>query len=241
MTLNLYTYVHNNPLIHTDPTGHVLAGTYVGANIENARNYGQGSELYWQVRSNLGTQAKSFIPGAQDNDNNDFKFWFGVATMTSAYPELNNEKDASWARDLLVSLFDAQYDAEQGFYDGMFNFVTGGLVGSIKVSGTKSVNGNSTVSTKPQHGYEIFVKDGGDVVKNGISGRPLNKNGTSPRANQQVNAWNKAAGYDKYDARIIGQFPDRYEALNWETNYAQRLWENGNSMSMHSHPRPWEQ
>ena len=69
--------------------------------------------------------------------------------------------------------------------------------------GSKSVHGNSKTSTKPQHGYEIYNKKTGDVVKTGISGQTLNKNGTSPRANTQVNKFNKLAGEDIYDARIV--------------------------------------
>ncbi len=62
----------------------------------------------------------------------------------------------------------------------------------------KETHGNSNASEKSQHGYEIFEKKTGDVAKTGISGQELNQNGSSPRANQQVNAWNKEAGYDKY-------------------------------------------
>ena len=36
---------------------------------------------------------------------------------------------------------------------------------SVK-GGSKSVHGNSKTSTKPQHGYEIYIKKTGDVVKN---------------------------------------------------------------------------
>ena len=107
--------------------------------------------------------------------------------------------------------------------------------------GSKSVHGNSKTSTKPQHGYEIYNKKTGDVVKTGISGQPLNKNGTSPRANTQVNKLNKLAGEDLYDARIvIKDMPDRVTALEWEKENALKLWEDGNSMSIHKRPRPWE-
>ncbi|MBQ5446699.1 MAG: hypothetical protein IIT48_08555, partial [Lachnospiraceae bacterium] len=107
--------------------------------------------------------------------------------------------------------------------------------------GSKSVHGNSKTSTKPQHGYEIYNKKTGDVVKTGISGQTLNKNGTSPRANTQVNKLNKLAGEDIYDARIvIEDMPDRVSALEWEKENALKLWEEGNSMAIHKRPRPWE-
>lgn len=96
-------------------------------------------------------------------------------------------------------------------------------------------------STKPQHGYEIYNKKTGDVVKTGISGQSLNKNGTSPRANTQVNKLNKLAGEDIYDARIvIENMPDRASALEWEKENALKLWEEKNSMDIHKRPRPWE-
>ena len=41
----------------------------------------------------------------------------------------------------------------------------------------EAVHGNSKLSTKPQHLYEIYDTRNGDVVKTGISGRPLNQNG----------------------------------------------------------------
>lgn len=105
----------------------------------------------------------------------------------------------------------------------------------------KPPHGNSKTSTKPQHGYEIIEKATGDVGKTGISGRPLNKNGTSPRANSQVNKLNKQAGYDKYDADVVNpSIPDRSSALDWERINAQKLWDEGNSMILHKRPRPWE-
>ena len=111
---------------------------------------------------------------------------------------------------------------------------------SVK-GGSKSVHGNSKTSTKPQHGYEIYNKKTGDVVKTGISRQTLNKNGTSPRANTQVNKLNKLAGEDIYYARIvIEDMPDRVSALEWEKENALKLWEERNSMEIHKRPRPWE-
>lgn len=88
---------------------------------------------------------------------------------------------------------------------------------SFLVHNDCTVHGNSKTSTKPQHGYEIYNKETGDVVKTGISGQAINKNGTSPRANSQVNRLNKGIGSDVYDARIvITNIPDRASALEWK-------------------------
>ena len=57
----------------------------------------------------------------------------------------------------------------------------------------KTTHGNSESSPKPQHRYEISDQSG-DVVKTGISGGTLNKDGMSSRANRQVNKLNKSKG-----------------------------------------------
>ena len=80
----------------------------------------------------------------------------------------------------------------------------GGECGSK--SGTPSkVHGNSKLSAKPQHGYEIYNTETGDVVKTGISGQKLNLNGTSPRANSQVNKLNKSAGKNYMILELLHQ------------------------------------
>jgi len=74
------------------------------------------------------------------------------------------------------------------------------------------VHGNSKGSTKAQHVYEIRDQSG-NLVKVGISGQPLNQNGTSPRANQQTNGTESAP-------KVVEQIPEgpgaRQEALNRE-------------------------
>ena len=112
----------------------------------------------------------------------------------------------------------------------------------VAESGTPSkVHGNSKLSTKPQHGYEIYNTETGDVVKTGISGQRMNLNGTSPRANIQVNRLNRGAGKNLYDSTIVAtDMPNRLSALEWERENALRLWNEGNSMSLHRRPRPWE-
>ena len=70
----------------------------------------------------------------------------------------------------------------------------------------------------------------------------MNLNGTSPRANTQVNKLNKSAGKNLYDSRIVAtDMPNRLSALEWERENALRLWNEGNSMSLHKRPRPWEE
>ena len=86
---------------------------------------------------------------------------------------------------------------------------------------------------------KIYEKETGDVVKTGISGQKLNVNQTSPRANSQVNKWNKIEGEGKYEARIVEKdMQNRSSALEWERNNTNRLSREGNTLSHHKRPKP---
>ncbi len=104
----------------------------------------------------------------------------------------------------------------------------------------KKVHGNSKKSQKRQHGYEIYSynKNGKKVIqKVGVSGRKLNKNGTSPRANKQVRDWNKEVGYQKYHARIVVKnVKNRQQVLYWERNYASKMRKAKQPMKRHVRP-----
>lgn len=78
-------------------------------------------------------------------------------------------------------------------------------------------HGNSKSSSNAQHGYVIKEKQSGEVQKFGISGKALNQNGTSARANTQVNKMNKQAKADKYEAKVVKKnMAGREKALKWE-------------------------
>jgi len=82
-------------------------------------------------------------------------------------------------------------------------------------------------------------------VKTGISGQDLNQNGTSPRANSQVNKWNDEAGYEKYGSRVYT--PDevgasnRSEAKQWEQQNTDRLDSENHTLEKQSLPKPSSQ
>lgn len=88
--------------------------------------------------------------------------------------------------------------------------------------------------------YEIFEVETGKVVKTGISGGKVNKNGKSRRAQTQVNKWNKNEGAGKYDSRIVQQFPQgpgaRNNALQAEKDNAEKHHE---TLDRSKHKRPY--
>jgi hypothetical protein len=76
------------------------------------------------------------------------------------------------------------------------------------------------------HLYEINDAEENDVFKYGISGDELLNDGTSPRANKQVNFLNLAVGWMRYFSRIllIG-LPGKRKAEEIESEYIQSYYE----------------
>ena len=94
------------------------------------------------------------------------------------------------------------------------------------IDGAKAVHGNSKLSKKVQHGYEIFNKKTGDVLEFGISGQKRSakqiENAGSPRINQKLKT-----KYDN-DSNINGyviqdNIPNRKSGLNWENNQVKQF------------------
>ncbi|WP_244403457.1 hypothetical protein [Parageobacillus sp. KH3-4] len=150
---------------------------------------------------------------------------------------------------LLINAGFAAYEAYKAYKSGKgwkgvaaaaaINFV--GFGGKFKAASKiiKAVHGNSRFSKRIHHGYEIYEIVNGKkrIVKVGISGAKLNKNGTSPRANRQVNKWNKKAGYQRYYARIVKRnIYGREKALKWERGRAYAVRKAGGNMYLHVRP-----
>ena len=101
----------------------------------------------------------------------------------------------------------------------------------------KKVNGNSKLSEKAQHVYEIRNKKTGEIVKTGISGGKISNKGKSYRAEKQVRKWGK----NDYESTIIAEIPSgpgaRQKALDIEATNAQGLRpENLTSPRYHQKP-----
>lgn len=113
-------------------------------------------------------------------------------------------------------------------------------------------HGNSKSSNSPQHGYDVYDNDEvnpttgqADIVKSGVSGKPLNKDGSSPRANAQVNKLNKAEGRERYSAEVHqknvqqqGDQTARERILKMEKQRATENKKAGNTMRLHKRPKP---
>jgi hypothetical protein len=84
----------------------------------------------------------------------------------------------------------------------------------------KPPHGNAKDSLKKQHLYEIkdaVLPDDDNTFKYGVSGSALNKDGSSPRANAQVNQLNKKQGFLQFFASLLKTgLNGRMEALEEE-------------------------
>jgi hypothetical protein len=74
--------------------------------------------------------------------------------------------------------------------------------------------------TEKHHIYKIIETELEEVYKYGRSQRRLNHDATSPRANEQMNLYNRLAGWLKYIASILKKdIKNKQEAKNIENEY----------------------
>jgi len=79
---------------------------------------------------------------------------------------------------------------------------------------------NSHENDALHHLYEIYDVERNSIFKYGISGKPLNPDGSSPRANDQIALFNRVAGMVRFFAKVLlTDIPGRKRAEEIE-----RLW-----------------
>ena len=117
---------------------------------------------------------------------------------------------------------------------------TGDMKDATKVA-FSFIHGNSKLSTKAQHAYDIIDKRTRKHVKTGISGGKIRKDGKSYRAEQQVRKWNKEEGGDYYESIITHEEsagPNaRSNILEYEQERSKTLRQSG-ELDNNKHKRP---
>lgn len=82
------------------------------------------------------------------------------------------------------------------------------------------MHGNDKRNPNLHHLYDIFKNSDHDTFKYGVSDDPIDADGLSARARDQLEEMNLAAEYDKFDAEILlTDIPGRAEALRIEREY----------------------
>ena len=164
---------------------------------------------------------------------------FNIAVGVASLAENVREGNYGWAAlDVVGVVVDVAATIAPGVPGGAGTLIKAARgaraldrVDDAKDATRSAVHGNTKLSTKPQHRYEIYNTETGDVAKTGISGRSLNKDGTSPRANAQVNAFNRQEGSGTYSARVVEtDLPGRQAALKAERGATKQLKEEGHML-----------
>ena len=106
------------------------------------------------------------------------------------------------------------------------------------------IHGNSKMSEKAQHAYDIIEKQADGTkkrVKTGVSSGRIRSDDKSYRAEQQVRKWNKEAGYEKYESEITYKVPEgpgaRDKILKYEQDRANKL-RKAKELDENRHKRP---
>lgn len=103
-----------------------------------------------------------------------------------------------------------------------------------------AVHGNAKKNSNLHHLYDIFIRVNRDTFKFGISDDPIDpSDNLSARARDQVEEWNMAAEYNKFDAKIlIKDIAGRPEALKIEREHIDAYFEkNGRNPKGNKYPK----
>lgn len=90
-------------------------------------------------------------------------------------------------------------------------------------------HGNSHQNQDDFHLYQITDNEENNIFKYGISGKPLNADGSSPRANEQTAFLNKAVGWIRFIGNVLlTGIKGRKKAEETEEDYIKKyIEENG--------------
>ncbi|WP_179281586.1 RHS repeat domain-containing protein [Paenibacillus sp. VTT E-133280] len=135
LSLNLYTYVENNPQRYFDPTGHRKTESYY--EIEMMLKASMNGDHHYQ--SNL----KNLFSNVYSDNGNQFKYLYGLVTQTSAYS--NSMGKASWAKGQLLNSLEASQDA----FDSKVELMS--FAGSLFLGG-----GNNSASIGFRNGQKLL-------------------------------------------------------------------------------------
>jgi len=102
------------------------------------------------------------------------------------------------------------------------------------------MHGNANKNPNLHHLYDIFKREDRDTFKYGISDDPIDaEDGLSARVRDQIEEWNMAAEYSKFDAQILERdLPGREAALLIERQYIDAYYEkHGRNPFGNKHPK----
>ena len=198
-----YAFCNNNPVNFVDPDGRF-------------------PDVLWDIAS-IGMGVRSFVQNIKSgNVSGAVGDAVGIAidAVAAAVPFVPGGVGAVRASAKAVNAIDNAADAAK-------TARTGELADVVKTMGdmsetSKVTHGNSRMSTKSQHAYDIIDSETGNVVKTGVSGGKVRGDGKSYRAEQQVRKWNAEAERSKYESVITHTEPEGVGARDRILDYEKR-------------------
>ncbi|MDK8182618.1 RHS repeat-associated core domain-containing protein [Paenibacillus sp. UMB4589-SE434] len=193
LSLNLYTYVENNPLKFIDPSGHARINSYDVMELELVLNEAMKfqstkSEGWWRWRGYLGTE---FAPVFNEADNNRFKYLYSLLTQTNSGKHSLGR--AEWAKGQLLDSY-AEYKQDE--YNEVLAYAMIGSIGGFENSKGKGVIKNVYDSIKKAPKYP----DGFQGVQNGTKKVNINNKDVIDELRSVESGQWKKVYKDGYDA-----------------------------------------
>ena len=246
--LNRFSYCRNSPLAFSDTSGHFPGEPPPPSNRVAweawMRNVGlpwlntvYNEREWWKYGLTFESAARAFMAGQAEAHGQSMAYGI-IAQHIAAEAQVPIEEVRRFVEvQILGDLHGVDYlgvGVAQAEAERLSKLA--GVFHAIVVAG---VHGNSLENMAPHHVYEIYDTETGKCMKTGISGQPLNPDGTSPRASAQVNAANRAAGRERYVALVVAQdIPGRPAALAAEQANTNRLHAMGLRLPWQIRPGP---
>ena len=250
-TLHLYAYCKNNPMSYTDPSGHLF---WAVVNAGFAMYDGYQAYKKGKKKGESGLKLALRVAGSAGSSLVGGKYVKAAKAVyrgvKSALTAAKVAKKASPAVKKAVRVATKSIQSKSSK-----KIIKASAKKTVKVKRAASrkkkaspppeepkYHGNDKRSQKPQHGYIIRDKETKIILKVGISGGKLNRNGSSRRANSQLKKFNEDHEGTHEAVVLRKDFKNRQEALDWETkvsnNIKKKFCVDPNSKWMKAHKKP---
>ncbi|GIO36302.1 hypothetical protein J41TS12_11630 [Paenibacillus antibioticophila] len=211
LSLNRYSYVESNPLVYVDPSGNIISRADAETLLEIAGAEGANSDVWWLIRSHLGSEAK-YDPMSVLDENNRFKYLFNLATGNHYIEEENTPENASWAKAELLEMYEKNAERAEaiiGLSIGMFTVNSkGSKIGAASSNATKTWIKRSTYKEIGKSLGKRAQMKFSNAMKKGLVGAE-GSNGVKLFSGKGIEVGGK---FYKYEVKVKGDF-GAYRAL----------------------------